>query len=101
MCLQLKHPNLINIVRAFESKKNSLFELYYEYIPENIEPALCMMQKQEITEARTRLSDLCKYLILNNITPDISAKNIGFKDKNIKFFLDVHKADSKNFTNKK
>ncbi len=69
---KLRHPSLISVVKAFESKSGKFFDVFYEYVAVNIRQGASKLSTEQLLRNRDNLMDLCRYLINMNIYPEVA-----------------------------
>lgn len=55
---KLRHPNLVQLVKIIESRKNRQYEVFYEYVPHDLTSRIKTMTKEEIESVRESLHKL-------------------------------------------
>jgi hypothetical protein len=74
---KLKQECLIKIIKAYESKKNHYFDIFFERVPYSLREFAHNLNSSELANMKEQLMHLCTTLMYSGIYPTIAEELLG------------------------
>ena len=88
---KLSHPNLIQLLRVVDSKRCRRFDIFYEWVPQQLIVSVRMLNSNELNDIREALFNLTDYLLERGLVPKFEPQLVGLTNRRtVKVLLPVN-----------